>query len=86
MAPSAAAKKLEEPVILEKNRTGIRGVLIGPPGSGKGTQVTIHNLLYRNKAIKLKATLYGKQLWYSCELLLGTTIKTLFRCLPSSNG
>ena len=53
MAPSAAAKKLEEPVILEKNRTGIRGVLIGPPGSGKGTQVTIHNLLYRNKAIKL---------------------------------
>ena len=39
MAPSAAAPKLEEPVILEKNRTGIRGVLIGPPGSGKGTQV-----------------------------------------------
>ena len=55
MAPSAAAKKLEEPVILEKNRTGIRGVLIGPPGSGKGTQVTIHNLLYRNKARKLSS-------------------------------
>ena len=48
MAPSASAPKLEEPVILEKNRTGIRGVLIGPPGSGKGTQVQIiHKIWYR---------------------------------------
>ena len=46
MAPSAAAPKLEEPekineepLISEKIRKGIRGVLIGPPGSGKGTQV-----------------------------------------------
>lgn len=46
MAPSAAAPKLEEPekvneepLISEKLRKGIRGVLIGPPGSGKGTQV-----------------------------------------------
>ena len=46
MAPSAAAPKMnepekvsEEPIISEKIRKGIRGVLIGPPGSGKGTQV-----------------------------------------------
>ena len=46
MAPSVAAPKLEEPekvseepLISEKLRKGIRGVLIGPPGSGKGTQV-----------------------------------------------
>jgi len=45
MAPSAAAPKMnepekvsEEPIISEKIRKGIRGVLIGPPGSGKGTQ------------------------------------------------
>jgi len=45
MAPSVAAPKLEEPekaneepLISEKIRKGIRGVLIGPPGSGKGTQ------------------------------------------------
>ena len=48
MAPSEAAQKLEEPVSLEKSRTGIRGVLIGPPGSGKGTQVLIiHEILRR---------------------------------------
>ena len=44
MAPSAAATKLkEEPVIESKDeeysKKGIRGVLVGPPGSGKGTQV-----------------------------------------------
>lgn len=39
MAPLAAAK--EEPVP-ERNvvADGIRAVLLGPPGSGKGTQVT----------------------------------------------
>ena len=51
MAPSAAAPKLEEPekvneepLISEKLRKGIRGVLIGPPGSGKGTQVVYSKL------------------------------------------
>ena len=32
-------KVSEEPIISDKIRKGIRGVLIGPPGSGKGTQV-----------------------------------------------
>ena len=47
MAPSVAAAKLEEkpdsipeaPSHTESSRKGIRGVLLGPPGSGKGTQV-----------------------------------------------
>ena len=70
MAPSAAAPKMdesekgsEEPVISEKIRKGIRGVLVGPPGSGKGTQVitsimvmttTVQNLLFR----KIPSPLY----------------------------
>ena len=54
MAPSVAAPKMnepekvsEEPVISEKIRKGIRGVLIGPPGSGKGTQVLIRMIIIR---------------------------------------
>ena len=45
MAPSAQVKlkepetTTEVPKISESNKTGIRGVLLGPPGSGKGTQV-----------------------------------------------
>ena len=54
MAPSVAAPKMndpekvsEEPIISEKIRKGIRGVLIGPPGSGKGTQVLIRMIIIR---------------------------------------
>ena len=46
MAPIEAATKLKEesnnndaPKVAEISRKGIRGVLVGPPGSGKGTQV-----------------------------------------------
>ena len=37
----------DEPIISEKIRKGIRGVLIGPPGSGKGTQVLIRMIIIR---------------------------------------
>ena len=54
MAPSVAAPKMnesekvsEEPLISEKIRKGIRGVLIGPPGSGKGTQVLTRIIIIR---------------------------------------
>ena len=40
-------KVSEEPIISEKIRKGIRGVLIGPPGSGKGTQVLIRMIIIR---------------------------------------
>ena len=66
MAPSAAAQKLEEPekvneepLISEKLRKGIRGVLIGPPGSGKGTQVL---KLFHYKGLKNIRTLNPKVL------------------------
>lgn len=45
MAPSVAATQLKEennneesPKVAEFSRKGIRGILVGPPGSGKGTQ------------------------------------------------
>jgi len=48
MAPSVAATKSKEennnedtPKVEEFSRKGIRGVLVGPPGSGKGTQVIL---------------------------------------------
>ena len=44
----------EEPIISEKIRKGIRGVLIGPPGSGKGTQVLIRMIIIR-VTIKIKS-------------------------------
>ena len=52
MAPSVeAAKLIEEPDKVQESskisecvrRKGIRGVLVGPPGSGKGTQVNAYN-------------------------------------------
>jgi adenylate kinase len=38
MAPAAAATARNEPAAEEKSGYGIRAVLLGPPGSGKGTQ------------------------------------------------
>ena len=38
MAPNAAAVQAD-PVQAVEERKGIRAVLLGPPGAGKGTQV-----------------------------------------------
>lgn len=39
MAPSAALPKIVPPEPEKSEVKGIRAVLLGPPGSGKGTQV-----------------------------------------------
>ena len=51
MAPSAAAKLNEDeinaaatPDTSKSSQKGIRGILLGPPGAGKGTQVLLDPL------------------------------------------
>lgn len=49
MAPLAAVNPVPESNVVAD---GIRAVLLGPPGSGKGTQVSVHTfnkLLRRNE-------------------------------------
>lgn len=45
MAPSAALPKFAQPEPEKSEVRGIKAVLLGPPGSGKGTQVSIEILL-----------------------------------------
>lgn len=41
MAPSVALPKFAQPESEKSEVKGIKAVLLGPPGSGKGTQVII---------------------------------------------
>lgn len=73
MAPAAAAATARNgPAAEEKSGYGIRAVLLGPPGSGKGTQVSNHSTRFSILALEMRRVQsfsIGKYIMTSTELV-----------------
>lgn len=77
MAPAAALPKFAQPEPEKSEVKGIRAVLLGPPGSGKGTQVTqlpLRNTLFFTKLWCFQAPLL-KEKYCVCHLATGDMLR-----------
>lgn len=78
MAPAAALPK-EQPE--DSGPIGINAVLLGPPGSGKGTQVTNHDKIdYVNTTCAIEPCTNDDGM-----IVAGTVVEEKILCVPFIN-